>query len=368
MSNTENTKKYFLHHKLYFSIEGDGPLFDYLTYQHQYFLVNRPDACPSSFLLKVVNSLEKKSDAKLKNGNESFSVDSKGQTFSWTVGNSQVSLDGAQSLIEQFCLSFESGFNRMKANLLCELIWRLKLVEHDTTLVHAACVSRNDKTILLPAWKSMGKTAVCLKLVEAGYGFMADDRIWLSATGEVFAYPRYVVIKDSNLAFFPDFTTAFRKVKQHFLLFVEKTHLIRRASLLQRLKRMLIPAKYFYIDELYPDSEIVKTSVLTDVIGVMKLDKVQEPILHSDKSDALAAASWLTGNVEWNYPLLTLAAAHDLLCPDGPSWMSEIQQLMKRERQIIEGAFARAKCSKLCLPVRDELVDWQLITSRLNDL
>ena len=292
MSIIENQRHYSLHQKVGFSLRGSGPLYDYLAYQYNYFFLKEQkvtESNQSSLVLTINENFVREYDTKLKNGNEYFALDSNHELFIWSVGNKRVALDGRATLVEQLSINFESGFNRMKANLICELVTRLKFAEHDIALVHAACITKKGEAVLLPAWKGMGKTAACLKLVEAGYDFMADDRIWISASGEVYAYPRYVVIKDSNAAFFPQFTTYYIKIKQWLLQLAGKVRCINRSSLFQRIRRFLIPAKYFYIEDLYPSVKIVRKTQLGSVVSIVKKERSREISIESMGSSVLAA-------------------------------------------------------------------------------
>ncbi|MDR1764282.1 MAG: hypothetical protein LBR64_10115 [Dysgonamonadaceae bacterium] len=50
--------------------------------------------------------------------------------------------------------------------------------------IHAACVSRDGKALLLPARSGEGKTTLCMMLGKAGYEFMGDDLVFISQNAE----------------------------------------------------------------------------------------------------------------------------------------------------------------------------------------
>ncbi len=359
-------KIYSLHDRILFALDGEGPLYDYMMYQHRYFNVEPYDNELDILLIKISKNIVYVEGAKLQNGGEYYAIDNKNSRFIWAVNNSRMSLNGRLSIRDQCDIQFDGRFNKMNANLVVELILRSKLIDNNVALVHAACVAKNGNAVLLPAWKGMGKTSACLKLVEAGYEFLADDRVWINASGEAFAYPRYVVIKESNAAFFPEFFTRWAR----FTLFLYQ-HLAKKSDnnskrLLRYSKRRLSPFKYAYIDELFPNVIIAESAKLAKVLPVVKINGASAIRRQTAKCGAVALVSHLINNVEWNYPLLGFAAAHDLLFPEAPSWTEELNTLMNKERRVIEMAQKGVEHSVLELPSNDCDVNWDALSSIIS--
>jgi len=211
----------------------------------------------------------------------------------------------------------------------------------------------------------MRKTATCLKLVEAGYDFLADDRVWVSETGNVLAYPRYVVIKNSNADFFPQFDHLASGSKRRLYRFLETLEGIKGQRVINRFKQSLAPPQYFYINELYPDAKIRESANLTHVIHITQNKDCRKISVESVKVDHLVASTCLVNNFEWNHALLDLAAAHDVMFGNSPSWTSELMHLMQREQNAIVKAYADTSCGVLTLPENTKLINWKDLPEQL---
>jgi hypothetical protein len=359
MFSSEYRENFCLHDVVDFSIEGSGPLYDYLSYQYQYFR-NEEIVVKDPVILKFNSSNDVVPGIILKNGKERFAIDKSKRRFLWMVGDSKLTLDGTLPLSAQTEIIFDKNFNKMSANQVIELLWRLKFSSREIALVHAACIARAGQAILLSAWKGMRKTAACLKMVKEGYDFLADDRVWISAAGEVLAYPRYVVLKDSNAPFFPEFIPSSAKIKLWLMKKFNNLQAINRSGIFFRcISRFLkVPAKYYYIAELYPDAKTIQHDTLGKVVFLSQQNDLTRICIDSVHEEAVASKTYDIGNVEWNYSLLTLASAHDVLFEKGPKWVDEILELMKKDKWIISQAFTGKKCFIATLPADDRLIDW----------
>jgi len=366
-----NPKKYFcLNGFVPFSIEGSGALYDYISYQYSYFRDAQRIDFPYQRLI-ALQFFEKQDfilDIFLKESNGYFAKSDK--QFIWAIANNQLVLDGTIGLIEQQKLLFNQKFNKMKANLICELIWRLRFMKHDIILVHAACVSSENSAYLIPAWKGIGKTTVCLKLVKSGYEYMSDDRIWLGASGEIYAYPRYVVLKDSNAFYFPEFTTRFIKIKLCVRDFLNKIDLISGKRLIRYLinKLVSIPVQYHHIEDLYPTAKTRKQAQVAKVIYLTKNKNSKDVAIKNLSAKTVTSHIYGIDNAEWNASLLSFAAAHDVLFPDGPQWSEDILNLIKKEKEVLSTALKNASCFELTLPIDKQLINWNQLTNKISRL
>jgi len=370
MSKLECGESFSLHGNVQFLLQGKGLLYDYMLYQYQYFQQGRQVGDLESTRVVVNCSLSKKvhGDTVLNNGGESYAANFEKDIFIWQVGNDQASLDGMLPLGEQNLINFSSGFNKMKANLFCELLWRIRFSSERVVLVHAAAVTNGDKTILMSGWKGMGKTAACLKLLEFGCDFMGDDRVWLSASGKILAFPRYVVIKSSNAMFFPEVLSFWARVKTCILGWLSNISMISQKGLFNKLKQKFFPPIYFKVEELYPNTTVVNTANLTHVLSIEK-NSVAEMVIQKKEAEALADSIFHVGNVEWNYPLLNITAAHDVLFPNGPSWTRELESLMEKEKVVIRQAISNAKTtSTVFIPTDEKYVSWVDFNSKVFEL
>lgn len=84
--------------------------------------------------------------------------------------------------------------NAVAVFLQCQLlepVMYLKLLEHDTLLMHAAGASFGDGGVLMPAHGGTGKTTTSLRLVSEGFKLLGDDLLLIDVdTNTVHPYPR----------------------------------------------------------------------------------------------------------------------------------------------------------------------------------
>jgi hypothetical protein len=70
-------------------------------------------------------------------------------------------------------------------------------------LLHAACLRRDGRRLLLAGSKSAGKTTFALRLMQSGYELEGDEHVLIHSTGVV-ARPRACRVKASALPVLPD--------------------------------------------------------------------------------------------------------------------------------------------------------------------
>ncbi|WP_273150253.1 hypothetical protein [Methylophaga thiooxydans] len=366
--SAKNRYNFSIHGVANFSLSGQGPLFEYMTYQYTDFLETNAGNFPHQnvFAVKVASApMEPDYTQVITMGNEKFARATDGNGFIWSVKNKVAMLDGQKPLAEQMTLSFDPSFNKMKANVLCELFWRFRFAQKKVALVHAACVANDNEAILLPAWKNVGKTATCLKLVAAGSDFLADDRLWLRSDGIALSFPRYVVLKDSNIEHFPEISSIITKAKLHALNLLARMKWLESMSLFKRIRQRLIPAQYFHIKELYSASRVLSQSKISTVVQLVKSKSNVEVKMHLVDSQRSANTISNIGDVEWNHSLMTLVSAHDTFFPGGPCWSQELTELMDDERQIVKGALSSLQCHELSLPEEGQHLNWTAVTQKL---
>jgi len=80
-------------------------------------------------------------------------------------------------------------FGRRVGRRFRKLLWeiiKMKFLESSLTLMHSACITYDDKGILIIAPAETGKTMTVLKLLKRGFSFLSDD--YILTNGEK-AYP-----------------------------------------------------------------------------------------------------------------------------------------------------------------------------------
>jgi hypothetical protein len=77
----------------------------------------------------------------------------------------------------------------------------------EAAVLHAACLRRNGRRLLLVGPKSSGKTTLTLRLAHAGYEIEGDEHVFLGAAGVV-ARPRACRVKEPSLPYLPELADA----------------------------------------------------------------------------------------------------------------------------------------------------------------
>ncbi len=84
-----------------------------------------------------------------------------------------------------------------------ESLMRQRITMKGVCFVHASAVSRKGTGYLFPAWSHTGKTNVAIRFLVEGYDHMADDWCFVSSTGEILGYPRWLSLYAHNFAAHP---------------------------------------------------------------------------------------------------------------------------------------------------------------------
>lgn len=85
------------------------------------------------------------------------------------------------------------------------------LKRHGLFMVHAAGLAHAGRALLVAGESGAGKTTLCLALLRGGFGFLADDTVFLSTSGRtdcgglrVLAFPDEVDLTEQTAEFFPE--------------------------------------------------------------------------------------------------------------------------------------------------------------------
>jgi hypothetical protein len=73
----------------------------------------------------------------------------------------------------------------------------------DAALIHAACLRRGDKRLLIAGTKGAGKTTLALRMTMAGYRIEGDEQVYIDRAG-VIARPRGCRVKATSLPYLPE--------------------------------------------------------------------------------------------------------------------------------------------------------------------
>ena len=153
--------RYNLHNFIYLTVKGAGPLFKNLELQFSRC------AFDASQILDERENLEIEISPILL-GNLLLGKLSKDcyhrdrERFIIMRNGAALELDGMQKIMHQRRLRIEGHSDIGLVMLMIEALIRFKVIGHRVVLLHAAAVAKMGQTILLPAWKSSGKTSACL--------------------------------------------------------------------------------------------------------------------------------------------------------------------------------------------------------------
>lgn len=357
---------YSVHGLASFEVDGAGSLFDYLRYQYKLLessagdgalcFKDNKDKAPSYDIVETYSGVHGK-----------YFKDHSGG-FIFKYNNADVIFDGALPLFDQVQIGFDPDFNKQKASVICELFFRLALIEVDTALVHCAAVEKNGRAILFPACKGMGKTAAALKMTQAGYSFMSDDRVWLNKDAVVLSYPRYIVLKFNNIKYFKAFVGGLNILTNSLYLKVSSLFDVDRVPLIGKAFRRVFkyPSKYFYVEEIYPDVSVTDKCKAGLAVEISRAESLAENDLFNSSSEMVSTSAVGVCNLEWNLFLLELASVHDVLFSDGPSWLDELHCLMDKEADVIQKAFYLLDCYNIRVPMED--VDYEDFVHKVSCL
>ncbi|MGO3184236.1 MAG: hypothetical protein ACTIJ9_15525 [Aequorivita sp.] len=82
---------------------------------------------------------------------------------------------------------------------------QIALLKRDAVLIHGAAVSKEGKATLFPSWGGVGKTAILNDFVKKyDYKVIGDDLLILNSSGEVFSFPKPMVLYPYHKKLFPE--------------------------------------------------------------------------------------------------------------------------------------------------------------------
>ena len=84
------------------------------------------------------------------------------------------------------------------------IMLQIMLLKYGYSFIHAAAVSKNKETLLLPSWGGVGKTACVSKLVKNGYKILGDDLNIITDNNEIYGFPKKFVLYFYHKNLFPE--------------------------------------------------------------------------------------------------------------------------------------------------------------------
>lgn len=167
---------------------------------------------------------------------------------------------------------FEAGKIKVKINsnlvgymffvgYVIEPLLRFVLLQKGYCAIHAGGVVKDGFAHIFPGRGSSGKTTISLHFVANGYGFLGDDHVILYKN-KVLPYPRWLHVFNYHMTQMPKYEEELpfsvkAKIKLKYLLYHASGKYAKLFT-------------YLRFKDVFPDSEIVKSSKLKSIIFVIK--------------------------------------------------------------------------------------------------
>ena len=356
--------KILINDKLLLNVTGKGVLYEYFCYQ---YCEMTTDLNHADFKIKInfCNLLAPKFENEL--AFDGGSICRTGEDLYWVIGDSYAQLVGFSSLSGVTRIDFNGPFPKMKMNNLLEIVFRLLMSNKGIYLVHGAGVAKNNGGTMLPAWKGVGKTALCLSLVEREFSFLADDRLWVDREGWLIANQRYVVIQDSNAHYFPQFVSIVDRLRRSLLVFFKSRKRVARSRFFKLVNRLLqVKPRYHKISDLYPNCDVTKKVALRSVVYMNKSNVHKDFFIEALKPSSLQLKLANISLYEWNLDTMKVALARDILFDGEPSWRVEIERFSENERRGLLSILCKVNCYEIHVPANCS--SWDAASKLIGDL
>ncbi len=157
---------------------------------------------------------------------------------------------------------------RLYGALLVSL--HLALRRRGALLVHAAAVADKRGGLLLAGLRGSRKTQILLTLLRDGWGYLADDKVILSA-GRVHLFQTLVGLADHHLASLPWLGARSRKGPSGVTRRVRETFASLSVKLLPRqllpaASKVLDPVAFLDVHDLFPECPVVREQAVDAVV------------------------------------------------------------------------------------------------------
>lgn len=95
------------------------------------------------------------------------------------------------------------NFNRYLMGKIIENIIHFYLLDSGKALCHSSAFRYNNKVVVCPAWRNVGKTNLLLSLLEDGAEYIADDLSVIQEDGSVYSIPKRLNLLHYNFKEYP---------------------------------------------------------------------------------------------------------------------------------------------------------------------
>ena len=205
---------------------------------------------------------------------------------------------------------------------IVEPILRWTFVRSGHALVHAACMGRDGKAILITAQTDTGKTSTILRILDRHpVSFLSDDMVILSRDGRVMCYPKPLTISRHTLeAVNGALLSTWERLALHLQSRLHSKSGRRTALMLTRMPlpmasvntfvQMIVPPPKYTIDRLIPGVHIARQATASHLVVIERGPDLQASL------DSVFATKTLLRNCEDAYGFPPYFALESFLLGD----------------------------------------------------
>jgi hypothetical protein len=225
-----------------------------------------------------------------------------------------------------------------------EFALRSRMVANDEALIHASGIDVDGQTTLFPAWRGAGKTNTLLSVLRAGGSFLADDRLWVGADGDVRGYPLAVNLQPHNFESFPEIEPRYEdlrdRVQSEASQYIDE-EFATGSSIFEKGARFL-NAKFLKgdgrsfvsIDSLFPGSVYLERASVDNFVFLRAAPTADSVTVEPISTETALSDLRSVNYYEWNSRLEEYFHAYDALVPED-SVLDRLHYVVDREEQIL---------------------------------
>lgn len=351
-----------IHNILYLKNEPISKFGEYISFYFNAFKTTTIDKKKRCIILKEINFQDYQYDELISDNNIEFSKLK--DNFQIKFNKGIIKLSGVKNISDISNIVYSKNVPKSFIVMIIELIIRFSLIENNVIMVHASAIENNSNGTLFPAWKKTGKTTLTLKLLEKSYNFLSDDKIFINSNMEIFSFPKYLVIKDSNYRYLKIYIT--RKKNMDFLF----DSLIKKYSpFLYKIKLRIFRKPIIYLEpSIFKHSKSIDERILLkNIIYIEKSNIDKFNIKEISKHDLLNNMN-IINNYEFNYPLLKTIMFHDKMFPVSNGWNDSFRDFIIMENKILSSIIVAKNSYILNISNRMTNSDWNEIVEILGRL
>lgn len=267
-------------------------------------------------------------------------------------------------------IKFEKDFPPDWIRRLIDDILAFHVSGFGMSFVHAACLSRSGKNIIIPAWRGTGKTTLTLSLLFGNhFGYKAEDQFFIDREANCYIYTDACHLDRNHIEDFP-------QVRNKYFSII---HLLRSSltsillpffppvnPVFEFVRRVILkvfsPKVYVKIRDFIPDLQLDhdngKELILMQLITQPNL---KEPIIEETETNQLVEK--ILGGMQ--YERLDLYPYYYAWVYASGKRNGIIDNVHKIEKDILISALTNAKSYRILIPMK---FDWSSYTSEINKI